>query len=469
MRPLMHLRRFLLRAFAPAALLLLAGCMLNKEDHSPAVQGGGSETTVTGRVVDANGAPVPGAAIRIRPENDTPPNLYSADSSEAVDQPVAYSGPDGGFRLPGLASGSYFVECRAAANQAALLQAEISGHDSLHLPDAVLRPTGAIKGRIIEPMDGSNRGFSAVYVYIPGLWKRQVVMDQSGFGFLLKDIPAGKYTLRLQPAFPSMLAQWNILELRDVEVTPGDTLDLDSLSLPERKGIQDSMYTQDSAMAWAYHLASLAPGEEPESGWVERHTGVIGNRIKMLYELALPSHGVPKEIQTLSGLESIIIYSLTDSSVRSIAPEISTLPHLNRLSLMNCDLKNLPAWTGSFPALTVLDLSEVDRFPEWVLELGSLRRLSLGQNLTSLPKEIGRLKNLVVLNLAGNQLQALPPELLRMKSLQGVSLRGNRLCETTAEEKAWIERQDSLVIKEADPLSSIPDTLGWEATQRCGP
>jgi hypothetical protein len=56
-----------------------------------------------------------------------------------------------------------------------------------------------------------------------------------------------------------------------------------------------------------------------------------------------------------------------------------------------------------------------------------------------------------------------------MQSLQGVRLRGNKLCGTTAAEKEWIGRQDSLWMAQADTLAILPDTVGWEATQVCGP
>jgi hypothetical protein len=115
-------------------------------------------------------------------------------------------------------------------------------------------------------------------------------------------------------------------------------------------------------------------------------------------------------------------------------------------------------------------LARVDAFPEWVLNVVSLTSLDLlTGGLVGLPKDFPRLRNLRVLNLGGNGLQALPPELIAMKSLQGVNLRGNRLCSTTAEEKAWINRQDSLWIAQEDPLMGITYDKGWEETQQCGP
>jgi hypothetical protein len=454
-----------------ATLLLLPGCMPDKEIRAMARQGGGSETTITGRVVDITGTPVPGAAVRMRLEDDLPLNLFSPDSGEVTDLPLAHTDQDGTFRLPGRASGSYFVECRSPANGAALLRAEIASQDTLRLPDAVLRPTGAVKGRIAAPMENGEVApwFYSNYVFIPGLWKRDIASQENGFGFLLKDVPAGRYTLRVQPAFPSSLSWWKILEVPDVEVGSGDTLDLDSLSLPERTGLQDSAYTRDSLAIHSIYLANPDSNRGPDSGWVEAHTAVIGNRITMFVSFDTPLQCIPKEIRSLDALEVIYMLGLGDSNRLDVAPEVSSLPHLKRLWLVNFDLSRLPAWTGTFPELTSLELNRVDAFPEWVLELGRLSYLELGGDLLPIPETLDRLRSLHTLNLSGNELASFPRVLMGMPSLQGVNLRRNRLCSTTAEEKAWIAHQDSLWWAGADPLMYMPDTAGWESTQRCGP
>lgn len=459
-----------------ACLLLLTGCVFEKDPNAPALQGGGSETTLSGRVVDASGAPVSGAAIRVRNQDDPPPNLFSSDSGEAVSPPQAFTDSDGLYRLSGLASGSYYVECRGEAGGpqgAALLPAEIDAQDSLRLPDAVLRPTGSIRGRISVPPDAPSSGFSAVYVYIPGMWKRRIADQLNGYAFHITDIPAGRYTLLLQPAYPASLSRWNILELT-MDVGSGDTLELDSLSLPVRAALQDSAYSKDSAAAWAFYQAALDSDQYQEPVWVAMHTAVLGNRITMLYDLNGSIKGLPKEILGLDALEYIYLIGLPDGiGLRPIpiAPEISNLPHLKTLKLVMYDLKRTPAWTGTFPALTTLVLNETGGFPEWVLEVPTLANLTLTSgSVTGLPKEITRLRNLRTLNLEANQLKALPPELMTMRTLQGVRLRMNQLCHTTVAEKAWIGRQDSLWTAQADPLAFWrgQDSVGWEESQVCG-
>jgi hypothetical protein len=452
---------------ALASALLLSGCLLEKEKNS-LERGGGSETTLSGRVVDASGAPVSGAAIRVRLQSDLPPNLFSDEAGEVAASPQAYSGPDGDYQVQGLASGSYFVECRVASGLAALVPTELRPDDSVRLPDAVLLPTGVIKGRITAPLDSNFSPLNAVYVYLLGIWKRTVAQDSAGHAFMLTDVPAGTYTLRAQAAFPVDLSHWNILERTGLVVPPGDTLDLDTLILPERAIVNDSVYTRDSAAAAAFYLASLDSGEVPEPDWVERHFAVTGNRITMFYHFQGNLKRVPKEILSLDALEYINIIGQPDIRLE-LAPELSRLPNLKYLYLDRYDLSGLPAWTGTFPSLTNVALSYMNTFPEWLYEVPSLASLRVGDSVSSVPKGISRLKNLRHLGL-GRQIRSFPSELLLMPSLEGVNLRYNRICETTAEEKAFLDRQDSLVFAAyVDPLTRpVRDTLKWEETMHCG-
>lgn len=447
------------------AICLLSGC-LNDREH-----GGGSETTVVGvmgKVVDLAGNPVAGAAVRIRPEGALPAGLGGAGRSDFADLPQAYTLADGAFLITDIPPGAYFVECRGQVSGAALVAVKVPVADSLvRLPDAVLQPTGAVKGRLRVPAD-AQAILLAAYIYIPGIRERVVATSKDSFQFVLGNIPAGTYAFRAQPAFPSDLSYLRILEIPGVRILPDDTLDLDSLDMPLRVSIADPSYSRDSA---AVHALLSANAWFDTS--VIMNSAVTGNRITMIYDFQGRIVKIPKEIEALDKLEVLYLRGV-DTAVRlEVAPEIARLSGLKRLWLQNHAVDGLPSWARSFRELASLMLSEagLKSFPEGVVDYPFLAYLDLAYNgIPSISPVIRKLQRLAVMDLSGNELTVLPPELLAMESLKGVRVRHNRLCSLTPEWKAWVTRQDSLWITQADPLSYFVPGVdsGWEASQRCG-
>jgi hypothetical protein len=462
--------------------LLGAGCM---DDNA---QGGGSETMLTGvagKVVDESGQPMAGAEVRIRPEGALPPAL----AGEPAGEPEAVTAADGTFLIHDLHPGGYFVDCRGE-NGAALIAARVE--DSLvRLPDAVLRPTGALKG-VVRRLGESSA--NAVYVYIRGLPGQAVAWDRGpdSMAFVLADIPAGMYTVVLQPSYPVDLAQYQILEIPGVRVEPGDTLDLDSLSLPLRSAVQDPAYSRDSA-AWTSVLRANGGGDSD----LGRTSAVVGNRITMLFVFDGTLRNITPEIGVLDQVEYLSLMAMSSNpATLQVSPEVGRLRGLRRFGLQGYLLDSLPGWIDSFPELanTWFQSAGLEAFPERLTDIPTLVTLSLADNeipslpgsvaklrrlrgldmrrnrLSSLPPELFKMESLVALGLGDNEFTSLPPELMAMDNLKGVNIRNNRLCGLSAEWKAWLTRQDSLMVAGADPLSTYGpvDDPGWEATQRCG-
>jgi small GTP-binding protein len=100
------------------------------------------------------------------------------------------------------------------------------------------------------------------------------------------------------------------------------------------------------------------------------------------------------------------------------------------LDLSGNQLASLPPEIGQLTNLIWLDLSrnQLSSLPTELCHLKKLTVLYLGGNqLTTLPLEISQLKNLQRLHLGGNQLASLPPEICQLTKLKRLNLNGNQL------------------------------------------
>jgi internalin A len=101
-----------------------------------------------------------------------------------------------------------------------------------------------------------------------------------------------------------------------------------------------------------------------------------------------------------------------------------------KLDLSKNQLTSLPTEIGELKDLTELYLSrnQLTSLPAEIAELKNLTKLYLlGNQLTSLPAEIAELKNLTVLDLSDNQLTSVPVEIVGLKNLTELDLSRNQL------------------------------------------
>ncbi|NOR78337.1 MAG: GTP-binding protein, partial [Methanophagales archaeon] len=104
--------------------------------------------------------------------------------------------------------------------------------------------------------------------------------------------------------------------------------------------------------------------------------------------------------------------------------------------LYGSQLTSLPPEIGELKNLTALYLyrNQLTALPAEIGKLKNLTSLHLSYNqLTALPTEIGELKNLTKLNLSGNQLTTLPAEIGGLKNLTKLNLYRNQLTTLPAE------------------------------------
>ncbi|XP_053561111.1 leucine-rich repeat-containing protein 58, partial [Bombina bombina] len=122
------------------------------------------------------------------------------------------------------------------------------------------------------------------------------------------------------------------------------------------------------------------------------------------------------------GLESLTLDQVSEDKRKEVQQLL--LPQ-NRMVV-------LPPGLGTFSQLLLLDVSNnnLAYIGEEILGLTKLRTLLAKNNRLdefSLPKELGTMRNLEVLNLSGNQFEEIPSQVLQLQTLKTLSMGGNRL------------------------------------------
>ena len=191
------------------------------------------------------------------------------------------------------------------------------------------------------------------------------------------------------------------------------------------------------------------------------------NKLKNVVELRLvrnifkPGKGFSELPPTISKVETLKLLDMRANPLESIPRTICSLPHLSVLNLESCKINTIPeefqnlrtlkelildynkiAIPSNIPdsvcylslvgnavsdlsalchllELTLLDVSEnnIRNLPEELFEnKPNLQKLIVRENyVESLPKSIGKLKSLFVMNFSKNKLKDLPEEVRRIK------------------------------------------------------
>ena len=134
---------------------------------------------------------------------------------------------------------------------------------------------------------------------------------------------------------------------------------------------------------------------------------------------------------------------------------------LKDLYLDNNNLSSLPKEIGNLKNLGYLNLGDnyITSLPKEIGNLKNLEELILdGNNLKSLPKEIGNLKNLKVLHVKENYLASLPKEIGNLTNLKYFHAWENELA-SLPKEIGNLKNLEELVL-DGNNLKSLPKEIG---------
>jgi Leucine-rich repeat (LRR) protein len=152
---------------------------------------------------------------------------------------------------------------------------------------------------------------------------------------------------------------------------------------------------------------------------------------------------------------------LTDHLVGEVARRIGIDWRIIGIDISHPEITTLPKEIGKLSALESLALlsNQLTSLPPEIGQLTALKGLILYDNqLTSLPPEIGQLTSLTELNLYGNQLTSLPPEIGQLTALVSLILDNNQLTSLPPEIGQLTALKDLILY--SNQLNSLPPEIG---------
>lgn len=448
------LLRFIFAAWTFGCMLGWMGC---RPENVAGGGGNGSETTngITARLLQPNGSPAQGVAIKLRPADflvgDSPgPGIGKA--RRIVD---TITDARGAFTIPDLMAGQYVIEAQVDTTLGWTSPVRISGENAVaDLGDARLGRNGLLTGRVDRGRLGDSVG---IIVRLYGLERKAACGPDGGFRLLLAP---GTYALKVgATSHPDA----GSLEIPQVTCLPGTETRLADLSLPmeyqadslEVRAFLEASGLIDAGVDWAKTIGvennRIRSLNLKGLGLTSLHPAI--GRLDFLYSLNLDGNPLKDLPGDLDGLGNLMTLSLERVPLDSLPPVVSRMPALRNLLLGKTGLKDLPESLANLSRLNLLKLdsngmtrvpSVVSRLTElydldlaWnrlrtippdIGNLASLRNLSIADNvMDSLPAEIGRLGNLIRLWAFHNRIQKLPTSLSGLSSLEVLHLETNLL------------------------------------------
>jgi hypothetical protein len=188
---------------------------------------------------------------RISFDNGQGPGATSAIAASAV------TDSRGEFTVGSIDTGLYAVDFSDKANNLAFADSVhiIANVKNRRIPDQVLKPAGAIKGRIRLGEGGDPRK-----VFIVNYQADRIVQVDADGSFKLASLARGRYDLRFLPS----LDNYDVFDTAGIVVKPGDTTDLGIITprftgipTPQNVGIAYDTMKEIVTLTWAKNDTGL--------------------------------------------------------------------------------------------------------------------------------------------------------------------------------------------------------------------
>jgi hypothetical protein len=207
-------------------LLLLALLVFYCTDNK--IAGNTSELdnpVILGSLYNSDSAKAAGAIVHIRPDKTLADTSQNNSGLITGDTMTVFANSKGQYHFDSIGVGDYVIEATDGNNNLVLIDSVniADPHSSDTIPPDTLKPAGAIKG-IIYLSEGDDP--RKVFILAFGL-DRYVLPDAQG-RFNFTKLARGAYVLRILPA----LNDYGVFDTTGVQVSAGDTTNLDTISLP---------------------------------------------------------------------------------------------------------------------------------------------------------------------------------------------------------------------------------------------
>ncbi len=159
-----------------------------------------------------------------------------------------------------------------------------------------------------------------------------------------------------------------------------------------------------------------------------RNSDKISSLDKIEY-LDISDRNTEKLPEDLSGCKNLKVLNMSGNDIESLE-QVCELTSLNILIAKKCKISSIPKNIKNLKELLILDLSEnlIDSIPDEIITLPNIISLILkGNKIKSVPSDISELINLLKLDISFNKLTVLESEIWKLNNLKYLNVGNNEI------------------------------------------
>ncbi len=335
-----------------------------------------SASTIQGKIVDMQGAPIEGAIVRLRPSDYLPDKKYDTISVSIGD---TITNNEGLFQFDSIRAGNYVLEVNYEDSLGSMIHCQIAREDRNTTFEDTIKPVSTIYGHV--DVSDSNITFTeATKVQIFGLER---ISEPDNMGNFQIRVPSGTHQL-----FVSADSSEFEPVIVEVKLFPGEHQDLSVIQHRNHRPPNFcSDYRCDSiALRKFLDLSNLTHIPVDSVSYIEngRITQLNLSHLSILFNYDTPGLDQLQELQKLD---------LSYNTIRSNFRIVMSFRKLRFLSLKANRVTVFPPSIEKLINLDTLDLSDnaISTVPLWVTKTTSLKSFDISNNqlsVSELPQEV---------------------------------------------------------------------------------